>query len=128
MLPKGFICGQPHGELSGTISTAKPMEVIETGTQILLLTSSPLRYLELAVTTELGGHVEGVSSRRQEFLTHSQFWVLIPSWESQPHPRPADSTKAPQRAKGSRGERGTPLLMGGEAGWRRGQEGGFLFL
>lgn len=31
MLPKGFICGQPHGELSGTISTAKPMEVIETG-------------------------------------------------------------------------------------------------
>lgn len=54
----------------------------------------------------------GISSERQEFLTHSQFWVLIPSWESQPHPRPAESTKAPQRAKGSRGERATPLVAG----------------
>lgn len=58
----------------------------------------------------------GVSSGRQEFLTHSQFWVLIPSWESQPHPRPAESTKAPQGAKGSRGERVSPLVVGRQDG------------
>lgn len=90
------------------------MEVTDTGRSNSPSHLFPSEVFGTGCHHRAGGHVEGVSSGRQEFLTHSQVWVLIPSWESLPHPRPADGTRAPQRAEGSRGERVTPLAVVGK--------------
>lgn len=113
--------GSPTDSRVGSSPPPKPQAWWRRGTQALLLTSSPLRYSELALTGELGWArggcfqwTAGIPDSQPVLGVNS---LLGGSATSQT----SEGTKAPQRAKGLRGERVTaPMVVGSQDGGEKG--------
>jgi len=105
--------GSPTDSRAGSLPPPKPRAWWRQGTQDLLLTSSLRRYSKLALTGEPGWawggcfqRTPGIPDSWPVLGANSLLGDLTASQTSK-------GTKAPQRAKGPRGEWVTPLMVVG---------------